>query len=289
MADNLDELRQPLNPGDEEEAKPKLPFVIGAGLGRTGTTSLYAALQQLGYKTMHMKDFLGQKTKNPDILFDWGKAKRSKADDADQRALAAAQQILDDGFTATTDFPACLLYKELMDLDPNAKVILSIRSNAESWADSVLTTIGAVGPLAVNKAPFKYNPFMKRYYDDLYPYFWEEIGLAPLGTIDCTKPLDRDALLKAYHEWIERVKATVPEDKLLIHQSKDGFRPICEHLGIPYNEDLKEFPHLNDSESFKTMLKHMKRAPCMFYTKITCFFIAVFIILYLIIAGLASI
>ena len=245
----------------------KCPFVIGAGLGRTGSSSLEVALTKLGYTTMHMRDYLGNKPfTNREILLEWAEAKRSKAPDADKRALAAAKQIMDNGFTATTDFPACLLYKEFMELDPNAKVILSVRSNAEAWADSVLATIGAVGPLVTNKPPFKYKPFNKRFFSQMYTYLWEEIGIAPYGTIDCTKPLDRDALIKAYHEWIERVKKDVPADKLLIHEAKDGFEPICKHLGIPFDESLAKYPHLNDKEDFKKSLKKMKRAPYIYYT-----------------------
>ena len=161
-----------------------------------------------------------------------------------------AQQIIDDGYTATTDFPACLLYEELMEIMPDAKVLLSVRSSGEAWADSVLGTIGAVGHQQYTSSPdaFAQNPFL----NSVYPYLWEEIGLAPLGEIDFSKPLDRDGLIKAHDDWTERVKATVPAEKLLVHKSADGYGPICDLVGIPEKDRPAKYPHLNDTKQFQS-------------------------------------
>jgi len=272
-----DELPEELSPNEPDEETPlvikkpdpipvKCSFVIGAGLGRTGTTSLHGALNDLGYKTLHMRDILGKVASNPQAWFDWAKAKREKADNAHDLAMVIVKQILDDGYTATTDFPSCLLYKEFMEAIPDAKVILSVRSSGEAWADSVLGTIGAVGPLQCQRAPAKFDEFLNSYYTTTYPYLWEEIGVAPLGEVDCTKPLDRDALIKAHDDWAERVKASVPAEKLLVHTSKDGYGPICKHLGI--TDVPEEYPHLNDSMQFQAMIKRMKKEIFMYWTKI---------------------
>ena len=45
-----------------------------------------------------------------------------------------------DGYAATTDYPACLFWKELLVAFPDAKLVHSTRS-PESWATSVLETI----------------------------------------------------------------------------------------------------------------------------------------------------
>jgi len=254
------------------------PFVIGAGLGRTGTTSLHKALDDLGYKTLHMRDVLGKIANNPHVWFDWAKAKRNKADNAHELAMVVVKQIIDDGYTATTDFPACLLYEELMEAIPDAKVILSVRSSGEAWADSVLSTIGAVGPLQCERAPAKFDEFLNAYYTTTYPYLWEEIGVAPLGEVDCSKPLDRDALIKAHDDWTERVKANVPAEKLLVHASKDGYGPICEHLNIPSGEAPDEYPHLNDTKQFQMMLKMMKKKIFIYWLKIWLIVIVILVV-----------
>ena len=144
----------------------KTPFVIGAGLGRTGTSSLHAALNQLGYNTMHIEDVMA--SRNPHAWFQWADAKRKKDPKADELAKVVVKQIIDEGYSGTSDFPACLLYKELMEAIPDAKVILSVRSSGEAWADSVLSTIGAVGHMQYTRAPemFKMNKFLST----IYPY-----------------------------------------------------------------------------------------------------------------------
>jgi len=256
LKDFRDDLLEFLLPNDGEK---ELPFVIGAGLGRTGTSSLLAALTELGYKPLHMRSIMKKEVSNPQLWFDWARAKRNKEEvEAKELGITLAKQIIADGYTATTDFPACLLYKELLEVEPDARIILSIRDNGEKWADSVLATIGATGPIRINKVPFRFDKSIQTFYATVYPLLWEEIGVAPLGTLDCTKPLDRDALIKAHDDWINRVKTTVSKKKLLIHKSSDGFEPICKHLGIPRNDWPEEYPHLNDTESVKKMLDAWK-------------------------------
>jgi hypothetical protein len=44
------------------------------------------------------------------------------------------------GYKATTDWPWCTYYKELMRAFPEAKVLLSVR-DPEEWYESTITTI----------------------------------------------------------------------------------------------------------------------------------------------------
>merc|ERR1719343_1413230 len=56
----------------------------------------------------------------------------------------------------------------------------------------------------------------------------------------------------AYTAWIERVKAVVPPERLLIFQAKDGYKPLCKFLGIESNPVCaQKFPHINDTASLK--------------------------------------
>ena len=45
-----------------------------------------------------------------------------------------------DGFDSTVDWPAAYHYKELMEVYPEARVLLSVR-DAEGWARSIFDTI----------------------------------------------------------------------------------------------------------------------------------------------------
>ena len=46
-----------------------------------------------------------------------------------------------------------------------------------------------------------------------------------------------------------RVKATVPPERLLVWEAKDGWEPICRALGLPVPDE--PFPHSNTTEEFK--------------------------------------
>ncbi|KAI7897817.1 uncharacterized protein BX663DRAFT_526980, partial [Cokeromyces recurvatus] len=103
--------------------------VIGAGFGRTGTDSLRAALNMLGYKTHHMKCFFEDPELDPDLFYDA----------YFHRETADWDQLYKD-YNAAVDWPTVEFYKELLKKYPKAKVLLTIRS-ADSWYNSVKNTI----------------------------------------------------------------------------------------------------------------------------------------------------
>jgi hypothetical protein len=89
--------------------------VIGAGFGRTGTMSLKVALEDLGFgPCYHMIELF----EHPEHLELWEAASQGKPVDWEE---------LFSGYRATTDWPACSFYKELIERYPDAKVILTVR------------------------------------------------------------------------------------------------------------------------------------------------------------------
>ena len=110
--------------------------VIGAGFGRTGTLSLKAALEQLGFgPCYHQYELVG----HPDHASSW-----SAANQGDRDALRVP--LL--GYKSTVDWPGCSFWRELSDLLPEAVVVLSVRPS-ERWYASFRETVGAV--LALNR------------------------------------------------------------------------------------------------------------------------------------------
>jgi Sulfotransferase domain len=91
--------------------------VIGAGFGRTGTTSLKAALEELGFGPSYT---LREVFQNPEHARVW------------EAASGPAGGVV--------DWPACSLYEELMEAFPGAPVILTVRDPAE-WYESTRSTI----------------------------------------------------------------------------------------------------------------------------------------------------
>lgn len=96
--------------------------VICPGYLKTGTTSLANALRILGYKTydyFEQVEFLGDEFYD---LFTKGKVPDFKA--------------LFEDVDAITDNPGCLIFEELFECFPNAKVILTVRDE-EEWLRSL--------------------------------------------------------------------------------------------------------------------------------------------------------
>jgi len=102
--------------------------VIGAGFGRTGTRSLKTALEQLGFgKCYHMVEII----KHPHHLKHW--AEIMNGGERDWENLFC-------GYQSAMDWPVAAYCRELMDLYPEAKVILTVRDPGR-WHRSITHTI----------------------------------------------------------------------------------------------------------------------------------------------------
>ena len=82
------------------------------------------------------------------------------ADEVRERS-AMVQMLADDGFDASVDYPACLLYRELMARYPDAKVVLSLRRSGARWASSISRTIGRI-PALLRRPPLSYLHSLRR-------------------------------------------------------------------------------------------------------------------------------
>jgi hypothetical protein len=49
--------------------------------------------------------------------------------------------------------------------------------------------------------------------------------------------------------WNEEVQRTVPEERLLVFEVRDGWEPLCRFLGVDVPD--KPFPRANDGASFE--------------------------------------
>lgn len=61
----------------------------------------------------------------------------------------------------------------------------------------------------------------------------------------------------AFQCWNSRVQASVPPEKLLIFNPKDGWGPLCAFFGIP--EPSVAFPHVNRRSSMQEVLQKQLR------------------------------
>jgi hypothetical protein len=216
--------------------------VIGAGLPRTGTLSLKAALEELGFGLCyHMSEFTNHYDAH--IGF-WADAARGKP--VDWRTFFASYQ-------AAVDAPTCFFYKELMQFYPDAKVLLTIR-DPSTWYDSARATLMRPRPfyadlLDLIKAPFS-------------PYHMSNVKFRPLTKLIWHDPyngkfFDRQQAVLGFQRHNEMVKRAVPADRLLVFEVKQGWEPLCNFLGVPVPQD-KPFPHLNERAATQQTMDKIK-------------------------------
>src|SRR5918994_1976352 len=104
--------------------------LIGAGLPRTATTTQMIALEMLGLPCYHMRDMMmNMETSVPQFR----KALEGNAD----------WDEIFEGKESAVDWPASYHWRELMDVYPDAKILLSVR-DADSWVRSMENTITQV-------------------------------------------------------------------------------------------------------------------------------------------------
>lgn len=204
--------------------------LIGAGLPRTGTLSQKIALEMLGLNPCyHMVTVLGDLTQAPL----W------------ERAVEGDGQWdeIFGGYQSTVDWPGGLFYRELIDVYPDAKVLLSTR-DPESWERSMRETVWAVrhgGSLIrlLSDAQALVNPAWAGFISMIDALVWD----ATFGDGDSP-----EEMIATFNRHNEEVQATVPADRLLVWSVCDGWEPLCEFLEVPI-PDIP-FPHLNDSKEF---------------------------------------
>ena len=199
---------------------------IGAGFGRTGTLSLKVALEKVGHgRGYHMSEVF----QNPDHVPLWTSALDGEALDCD---------TLFDGYGSSTSWPGCAFLPALRTRYPDAKVVLGLRDPA-SWYDSISETVYRV---------------IRRRSDS--PQAWRELyeRLVWQDTFG-GRFEDRDHAIAVFERHNARVREQVPSAQLLEHRIEDGWKPLCDFLGVAVPDE--PYPHLNDRASFSEIGKRL--------------------------------
>src|SRR5215213_2339238 len=116
--------------------------VIGAGFGRTGTLSLKAALERLGFSPCYHMVEVPRRGHGPF----WREATRRAA-----RGVPVDWEAAFAGYRATVDFPAANFWEELAEVYPDAKVVLTVR-DPNRWYDSASKAFGAIPTIDTSTA-----------------------------------------------------------------------------------------------------------------------------------------
>jgi len=198
--------------------------VVGAGLGRTGTHSLKIALEQLiGAPCYHMLEVFG----HPEHIPVWERAAKGDLPDWDE---------LFAGYEAIVDWPGASFWKDMADAFPDAIILLSTRSDADTWWKSAHATIFQV---IANRPAGEEDEFLA---------MWEAIAhnrFTPHTD-------DADAAKAAYERHNAEVRAQADPARLVEWQPGDGWEPLCAALHVAVPDE--PFPHVNTTDDFRAML-----------------------------------
>ena len=191
--------------------------LLGAGIGRTGTLSLKAALEVLlGAPCYHMLELFPR----PEHIPLWHAAARGEKID---------WQGLFSGYAAAVDWPAAAFWPEIAAAFPDAIILLSTR-DTEGWWTSASNTIFP----ATRSAP---------------EGEWRRMIEAMFSARFTTEIENKAACIAAYAAHNRHVRATAPPARLVEWQPGDGWAPLCRALDLAIPD--QPFPHVNSTAEFQ--------------------------------------
>jgi hypothetical protein len=134
-----------------------------------------------------------------------------------------------EGYDATADLPAALYYRELLAAFPESRVILTVR-DPEKWWQSAAKLVYMQNTLVERLR------FVSRFRE--FQRLFRNVERAL-----CDGPVTREPAIARFIQHNAEVKATIPPDRLLVFEVKDGWEPLCKFLGAPVPDE--PFPHEN--------------------------------------------
>jgi hypothetical protein len=209
--------------------------VVGAGFGRTGTTSLKAALERLGLGPCHTMLELFSR---PDQIPVWQRA--SRGEPVDWAEVYA-------GYGSSVDWPGARFWRDIAAAFPTAKIILTTR-DPKAWYRSAYDSIYAASmrPLPESGA----DPAFEALWHMSREVVWDGVFD---GRFD-----DEEHAIRVYEENNRRVIEEADPDRLLQFTVTDGWEPLCEFLGLSVPDE--PFPHVNDKAAFATRIEEKRTA-----------------------------
>lgn len=150
------------------------------------------------------------------------------------------------GYTAIVDGPGFFFFffvEDWIEMFPDAKVVLSVRTSPEAWLDSVSSSIAAVfgKQFAYYLACF----VPELHFGFLMNNLWDAQTLAKHNIGVRTT--------EYYIKHNEHIRTLVPAARLLESNAADGWGPLCEFLGSEKPEGVA-FPRRNDRKAARGLI-----------------------------------
>jgi hypothetical protein len=219
--------------------------VLALGLPRCGTSSLQAALESDVFgltPCLHQGRVGGNPAKQDAVI--------AALNEPSAQLRHKILHTLFDGYAATTDAPGAFFPDDLMDMYPDAAVVLNQRQSAQAWEKSYTEALGFF----------------------LTWHFQLATALSPMTRLlrtmrDVKARSERQFGIRLPVHWnaeyYEKYNAFVLDEarkrgrRVLVWQAADGWAPLCEFLGRSEPEDGRPFPHKNDAAQVRMMRRHL--------------------------------
>jgi len=134
-------------------------------------------------------------------------------------------------YTAAVDWPASAFWEDLAEVFPQALILLSTRTDGETWWRSADSTI------------------MEGLREPDTPEEWRRMDADLWRRTLCSCWDDPRANAEAYERWVDRVRRTAPAERLIEWQAHEGWAPLCGALGVPIPDEA--FPHTNSTAEWE--------------------------------------
>lgn len=228
----------------DDKKHPKEPAkmqVLGLGLPRCATSSLQAAFESdvisMG-PCMHMAHVAPHPDREQMVI------DAMNLPDFSPERLKILHKLFD-GYAATCDFPGCFFAAELMDMYPDADIMLNQRKSGRVWADSMSGNLKFFGelPYLIMCYLWKTDRLHYQIQRTGFRRWYERFGIA-----EAFSPEFYDA----HNDWV-RKEAGKRGRRVLEWTPGEGWGPLCEFLGKDVPTDGRPFPHLNDAAQLDTV------------------------------------
>lgn len=223
--------------------------LVGAGLPRNGTMSTRAALKLLLRGDIYHMMVVGMERYDHHPL--WRQALNKTITKDGWKTILA-------DYVGGVDYPVSHFYKEILEIYPEAKVLLNVRDPVK-WYQSVRDSIL---DLSITQKSFPCNIFHHlmgtRGQTQL---IWDLSDPVPssssagLGLFSAVSA-GQDTAVQFYKDHVEEVKRHVPADQLLVFEVKEGWEPLCKFLDVPVPDC--PFPRVNDTETMNKAKRDIK-------------------------------
>jgi hypothetical protein len=183
------------------------------------------ALEQIGLRPCHhMMEVFGK----PDHIALWQAAADGESVDWEE---------VFEGYRSAVDWPVCYFWKELAELYPDAKLLLT-RRDPQKWYDSASNTIfkglASTGEENDRESLDSQRRMVNKLIVD--------------NTFDGDLT-DREAAIDVFNKHNQEVIDTIDPKRLLVFEASQGWEPLCEFLGVDIPDTA--YPRTNTTEDFQ--------------------------------------